>query len=52
MLPVGELLVDQMEVREGVMEQLKETDQLKWVRTMNNIRCSVEEMVLAEIVYE
>ena len=36
---------------EGVTESLKRTDQLEWVRRMNNIRNRAEEVVLNEIIY-
>lgn len=37
---------------EGVTEELKAVDQMKWVQMMNNIRARAEEMVLSEIVYQ
>ncbi|MCR5778211.1 MAG: TnpV protein [Lachnospiraceae bacterium] len=46
-----EILTAQMAEKQGVNEQLKRTDQMKWVRLMNNIRSSAEETVLSEIVY-
>ena len=46
-----DVLVEQMADREGVNEQLKASDQLRWVRLMNNIRNAAEEIVLKEIVY-
>ena len=44
-------LVEQMSEREGVTEQLKEENQLLWVRKMNNIRARAEEIVREEIIY-
>ena len=44
-------LVEQMAEREGVTEQLKEENQLLWVRKMNNIRARAEEIVREEIIY-
>ena len=44
-------LVDQMARAEGVTEQLKATDQMAWVGTMNNIRARAEEVVYAELIY-
>ena len=44
-------LVGQMADREGVNEQLKASDQMRWVRLMNNIRNAAEEVVLNEIIY-
>lgn len=45
-----ELIVQQMAEREGVNEELKATNQIEWVRRMNNIRSRVEEIVGNEIV--
>lgn len=36
---------------QGVTEELKASDQMKWVGLMNNIRASAEEIVLADLVY-
>lgn len=47
-----ELLVEQMKAGAGVTEQLKATDQMKWVGLMNNLKNSAEEVVLKEIVYQ
>ena len=46
-----DLLVEQMAKQEGVTEQLKEQDQMLWVRKINNIRARAEEIVRAEIIY-
>ena len=46
-----ENLTAQMAKAEGVTEQLKATDQMRWVGLMNNIRASAEEVVLRELVY-
>ena len=43
-------LVKEYAEKEGVTEQLKATDQMKWVQQMNNIRNKVSELVLKEIV--
>lgn len=47
-----EMLIGQMMERWGVIEQLKAENQMEWVGLMNNIRCSAEEIVLKEIVYQ
>ena len=47
-----ELLVAQMAQAEGITEEMKATDQMKWVGLMNNIRMSAEEQVLQELIYE
>lgn len=46
-----DLLVEQMAEREGVTEWLKAQNQVLWVRKMNNIRNTAEEIVMNEIVY-
>ena len=46
-----ENLTAQMAKAEGVTEQLKATDQMRWVGLMNNIRASAEEVALRELVY-
>ena len=46
-----DLLVEQMAKQEKVTEKLKAQDQMLWVRKMNNIRNTAEEIVLNEIVY-
>lgn len=44
-------LVDRMKQAEGITEQLKATDQLRWVGLMNNIRNRAEEIVKSEVVF-
>ena len=46
-----ELLIEQMKVGAGITEELKATDQMKWVGLMNNVKSVAEEIVLREIVY-
>ncbi len=46
-----EMLVSQMAKKQNVTEQLKATDQLKWVGIMNNIRNSAQEVVMKELIY-
>lgn len=36
---------------QGVDERLKVSDQMKWVRAINNIRASAEETVCNEMIY-
>ena len=43
-------LVKEYAVKEGVTEQLKATDQMAWVRKMNNIRERATEVVNSEVV--
>lgn len=47
-----EHLVFQMVKLQGVTEELKAQDQLKWVGLMNNIRAEAEEIVLKELIYD
>ena len=46
-----ELITSQMAKSQGVTEQLKSTDQMKWVQMMNNIKNSAEEIVLNQLIY-
>lgn len=45
-----EALSEQMAKAEGVNEELKAADQMKWAAKMNNIRHSAEEIVLTELI--
>lgn len=45
-----EMLMKQMAEKKGVTEELKVQDQMKWVRLMNNIKASAEEIVLKNLV--
>lgn len=47
-----DLLIKQMAEREGVTEELKAKDQMEWVRRMNRIQASVEELVNAELILD
>ena len=44
-------LVKEYAEKEGVTEQLKATDQMKWVRKMNNMRERATEAVNSEVVF-
>ena len=44
-------LVKQMAVAEGITETLKASDQMEWVRRMNNVRSRAFEIVEADIIY-
>ena len=46
-----ETLMEQMIEKQGVTEELKVQDQMKWVRLMNNIKVSAEEIILKNTVY-
>ena len=45
-------LIDQLKARNGVTEQLKVTDQMKWVRRMNAVRHEAAEIVAKELIYD
>ena len=44
-------LVTQLQKLEGITEQLKATDQMEWVRRINNIRHRAEEIVYKELIW-
>ena len=44
-------LVNELAENENVTEELKATDQMLWVRKMNNIRNRATEIVNAELIY-
>ena len=44
-------LVKEYAEKEGITEQLKVTDQMKWVQRMNSIRGRVIETVCSDVVY-
>lgn len=45
-----DVLVKQLMEERKIDEELKEKDQMRWVQEMNNIRDSVEESVIKEII--
>ena len=46
-----EKLVEQMKAGAGITEELKKTDQTKWIGLMNNVRSTAEEIVVKELVF-
>ena len=46
-----DILVAQMAEKQGVNENLKRRDPMKWVRLMNNVKAGAEEIVMREIIY-
>ena len=46
-----EILMEQMAEQWGVTEELKMQDQMEWVRRLNNIQATAEEIALKEIIY-
>ena len=45
------LLVKQLAAQNNINEELKATNQITWVRSMNNIKNCVEEIILREFIY-
>ena len=48
---MAEYLIKEMARKQGVTEELKARDMLRWVGKMNNIRACADEIVLNDIVY-
>lgn len=46
-----DMLVEQMKEAEGVTEELKEENQMEWVRRMRSIEARAREIVCEEIIY-
>ncbi len=46
-----EYLIKEMERKQGVTEELKGKDMMRWIGLMNNIRACADEIVLNDIVY-
>ena len=44
-------LVEQLKAKSGLIEDMKNTDMLYWVGTMNSIKNQAEEIVLKELIY-
>ncbi len=44
-------LMDEMAKQEGITEQLKAEDMMKWVGLMNNIRACAKEVVMKNLIY-
>lgn len=47
-----ERIVEQMKQAQGITEQLKAENQMKWVGRMNNIQSCAREIVDKEIIYQ
>ena len=45
------LIIKQLAERENVTEELKATNQMEWVKCMNNIKNCAEEIILKELIY-
>lgn len=48
---MAEYLIKETARKQGVTEQLKAVDMMRWIGLMNNIRACVDEIVLNDIVY-
>ena len=48
---MAEYLIKEMARKQGVTEELKGKDMMRWVGLMNNIRACADEIVLNDIVY-
>ena len=46
-----ELVMEQMKAGAGITEELKASNQMKWVGLMNNVKSAAEEIVAKEIIY-
>ena len=45
------LIIRQMAEAEGITEELKANDPMRWVQAMNSIRSRAEEIIQAEMIY-
>ena len=46
-----QLIIRQMQEAESVTDELKENDQIAWIKAMNSIHNRAEEIVLREMIY-
>ena len=44
-------MLPEMAQREGVTDELRRTDPLRWAGLMNNLKASVEEVIYQELIY-
>ena len=47
---MSDLLMKQYAAREGVSEQLKAENQMEWVRRMNSLRQTAEEVIFRDLI--
>ena len=47
-----ELIIKQMKQAQGVTEQLKSNDMMKWVRMVTNIYACADEIIKSELIYD
>ena len=50
-IEMEELLTKQMKAAQGVTEELKANDPMKWVGMVNNIKSAVKEIIMSELIY-
>lgn len=46
-----ELTIEQMMVTEDVTEDLKQHNQIAWIKAINNIRNRTEEIIITKMIY-
>ena len=46
-----QMIIRQMQEAESVTDELKENDQIAWIKAMNSIHNRAEEIVLRELIY-
>lgn len=46
-----DIIVEQLKTKNNITEEMKNTNQLYWVRMMNSFRNTAEEIVLNELIY-
>ena len=46
-----EQIINQLKEKSDLTEDMKNTDVLYWVGTMNSIKCQAEEIVFSELIY-
>ena len=47
-----ETIVNRLKQERGITEELKATDQMRWVAEMNNIRASAEECIQKDLIWQ
>jgi hypothetical protein len=48
----NEEIIEDLKAKSNLTEDMKNTDMLYWVGTMNSIKNQAEEIVLKEIIYQ
>ena len=46
-----EQIIDQLKEKSNLTEDMKNTDMLYWVGTMNSIKAQAEEIIFSELIY-